>query len=162
MAIAFIGLGSNLGDRRSNLERAVSNLKASINVLARSSLYETEPIGRLDQPPFLNAVAKIQTSLSPKKLLALLLSVEEGLGRIRAVHWGPRTIDLDLLLYDDLIVQSPDLTLPHPEMTKRAFVLIPLSEVEPDLRLSGGKTPAEHLSTLAPPWGVNLIGGWKQ
>ncbi len=162
MAVAFIGLGSNLGDRRANLEQAVNKLMESIRVIGLSSIYETDPVGRSEQPPFLNAVIKVETDLPAEALLGLLFSVEKDLGRQRTLRWGPRTLDLDLLVYDDVVLDRPELTLPHPEMTNRAFVLVPLAEIEPNLRLPGGQTVAEHLANLAPPWGVNQIGGWTQ
>jgi 2-amino-4-hydroxy-6-hydroxymethyldihydropteridine diphosphokinase len=120
---AYIGLGSNLGDREANLRQALEHLAQTpeTSVVRASSLYDTEPIGLQDQPHFLNAVAQVDTQLSPRQLLWNLMLIERRLGRVRTQRWGPRTLDLDLLLYE----------LPHPEMTKRSFVLVPLVELEP-------------------------------
>lgn len=150
MPVAFIGLGSNLGDRQANLMAAVSRLglERSVRIVSLSSIYETKPVGRIEQPSFLNAVAKIETGLSPGELLDRMMTIENSLGRIRTVRWGPRTIDLDLLLYEDLILNSPGLILPHPEMTRRFFVLAPLAEIAPELKLPGGQTPAQCLAAL--------------
>ena len=130
---AFIGLGSNLGDREANLRQALEYLAQSpeTTVVRASSLYDTEPVGVEDQPHFLNAVAQIDTQLTPRQLLWNLMLVERRLGRVRAQRWGPRTIDLDLLLYEDEVLQEEDLELPHPELAKRSFVLVPLVELEP-------------------------------
>ena len=135
MAIAYLGLGSNLGDRQKQIERALDLLQqdGSVRIVSSSALYETEPVGVEDQPTFLNGAVKIATQRSPRSLLALLQSIERSLGRDRTVRWGPRRIDLDLLLYGDLQIQQPDLIVPHPELPNRAFVLIPLAEVAPDM-----------------------------
>ena len=114
-----------------------------------SSVIETEPWGRIDQPRFLNAVAEIETDLAPDDLLHRLLDVERGLGRVRGEKWGPRTIDLDLLLYGDLVLEEPELKVPHPELTRRSFVLVPLVELDPLLVHPGtGETLLHHLSRL--------------
>lgn len=135
MSVAYIGIGSNLGDRLSFFKRAIELLAVSpdIKVEIVSSLYETQPIGFKDQPLFLNAVIKLSTELSPKELFSLMQSVEKNLGRERRERWGPRTIDLDLLLYDDIVLMDQGLTVPHPRLTERMFVLVPLSEIAPDL-----------------------------
>ncbi|MBI4277335.1 MAG: biotin--[acetyl-CoA-carboxylase] ligase [Armatimonadetes bacterium] len=139
MTIAYLGLGGNLGHRRWHLEEAIRRLEASgaLRVVQRSSIYETAPVGREDQPPFLNLVVAVATDLDPHALLALLQRVETGLGRVRGTgveeRWGPRTIDLDVLLYGDLGVATEALVIPHPEMHRRAFVLVPLLEIAPDL-----------------------------
>lgn len=131
--IAYIALGSNLGDRTKNLDTALHYLPYyDIEVLDKSSYLETEPYGVTEQGKFLNAVISVRTTLDPKKLLGVLLTIERFMGRIRREHWGPRIIDLDLISYDDLIMNTRHLTLPHPEMTKRAFVLEPLKEIAPD------------------------------
>jgi len=138
MARAFIGLGSNLGDREETLRKAISRLQETpgLRVLRISSLRETDPEGFSDQPRFLNGVAELETDLDPRSLLQILLSIEQTLGRVRPPHLppgGPRTIDLDLLLYDRLTLNEPDLILPHPRMLQREFVLTPLAELAPEL-----------------------------
>jgi len=132
---AFIGLGSNLGDREANLRQALEHLALAPEtaVVRASSLYDTEPVGALDQPHFLNAVAQVETQLTPRQLLWNLMLIERRLGRVRTQRWGPRTLDLDLLLYEDLVIDEDDLQVPHPELTKRSFVLVPLVELEPML-----------------------------
>lgn len=131
---AFIGIGSNLGVPAENCEKAIRLLKATtdIEVVAQSSLYESEPVGKTDQNWFVNAVIAIRTTLTPEALLVAVLAIEKDLGRERREKWGPRIIDLDLLAYEDHVTSSNDLTLPHPEMTKRRFVLLPLSEFAGD------------------------------
>lgn len=130
-ATAYVGLGSNLGDRLQYLESAVTHLHArdGIRVTRCSSVYETAPVGLTEQPHFLNMAIELETSLSPESLLDVLLGVEHALGRVRTVRWGPRTIDLDLLLYDDVEMRTDRLELPHPRMAERAFVLVPLVEL---------------------------------
>lgn len=126
---AYIGLGSNVGDRAANLRKAVELLAAAGRVTKVSSFYCTEPVGMEDQEEFLNAVAAIETDLAPDKLLTLCQGIEQELGRNRDVRWGPRTIDLDILLHGDRVVQTADLTVPHPLMAERGFVLVPLCEI---------------------------------
>lgn len=138
MAIAYLSLGSNMGDRFRFLKRAVENLnKAGVDVLKSSSVYETSPVGYTDQPDFLNAVLKVRTFYSPYQLLSVVQKVEKDLGRKRDIRWGPRTIDVDILLYDNVSISEEHLTIPHPEMLKRAFVLVPLREICPDIALFG-------------------------
>jgi len=132
-AIAYVGLGSNLGDRRALIAGALDRLRPR----RVSSIVETEPWGVTDQPRFLNAVAEIETELAPGALLDRLLDLERDLGRVRAERWGPRTLDLDLLLYGDRQVSTPSLTLPHPRLHERRFVLEGLAELCPDLRVPG-------------------------
>ena len=127
---AYIGIGSNLGERLVHVDRALAALGELGTVLALSSLYRTQPWGRRNQPWFLNAVALLETEMAPLDLLESLLAIENGLGRARAQHWGPRTIDLDVLLYDDLEIAVPQLTLPHPRLRERAFALVPLAEID--------------------------------
>jgi 2-amino-4-hydroxy-6-hydroxymethyldihydropteridine diphosphokinase len=137
MPQALIGLGSNLGDRKAHLQIALDALAATegICVLAVSAFHETQPIGGPPgQEPFLNAGARLETSLPPETLLARLQEIELGLGRTRGTRWSPRTLDLDLLLYDDLIWNTPQLTVPHPRMAFRRFVLQPAVEIAPDMR----------------------------
>jgi 2-amino-4-hydroxy-6-hydroxymethyldihydropteridine diphosphokinase len=135
-AKALIALGGNVGDVRKTFKRAVAMLcdGDEVRLLARSSDYRTPPWGLADQPPFINAVIAVATSLSPRDLLARALKIERAFGRDRERErrWGPRTLDLDLLAYDDLVLHSPDLTLPHPRMFERAFVLVPLAQIAPD------------------------------
>jgi 2-amino-4-hydroxy-6-hydroxymethyldihydropteridine diphosphokinase len=134
-SIAYIGLGSNLGDREKNIEKAINLLKKTekTKVNKASSLYETEPQGYEKQNKFLNGALELETSLSPFELLKALQGIEKKLGRRRVIKWGPRTIDLDILLYDDLEIDEKDLKIPHPEMLKRTFVLVPLKEIAPHL-----------------------------
>ena len=129
---AYLGLGSNLGDREAHLRRAVSLLGAVGEITVLSSVYETEPWGLTEQPRFLNMACGILTSLSPQELLAHAQDVERRLGRVRAVRYGPRTIDVDILLYGDLVVDTPELQIPHPGIPERAFVLAPLGEIAPE------------------------------
>ncbi|WP_179223930.1 2-amino-4-hydroxy-6-hydroxymethyldihydropteridine diphosphokinase [Paenibacillus tyrfis] len=128
---AYIGLGSNIGDRERFMTEAVRLLQEHllIRVTGQSSLYETDPVGNTDQAPFLNMAIEVTTTLSPEQLLEQLMDTEQQLGRVRDIRWGPRTIDLDMLMYGDVRRQLPELTLPHPRMHERAFVLIPLIEV---------------------------------
>ena len=132
---AYIAIGSNLGDRRTYLEaglREVASLPSTC-LAAVSRAYETPPLGPVEQPDFLNAVFAIETSLAPAPLLAALLAAEKKHQRQRRIHWGPRTLDLDLLLYGERVVESAYLTLPHPHMHERSFVLVPLCEIAPRL-----------------------------
>lgn len=142
----FLGLGSNIGDREGNIRAAVAKLAAypGIRVERVSSLYATAPVGYTDQPEFLNAVAAVTTTLEPPALLAACLALERELGRERLIRWGPRTIDIDVLLYDDAVVASDELTLPHPRLLERCFVLVPLAEIAPAEHLPGGRTAAEE------------------
>jgi 2-amino-4-hydroxy-6-hydroxymethyldihydropteridine diphosphokinase len=142
---AYLGLGSNLGDRLGHLRGAVRLLGATdgIDVVRSSRVYETEPVGP-PQPAYLNAVIRIDTALAPRALLEACLAVEDALGRVRAERWGPRTIDVDILTYDERTVAEPDLVIPHPRMHERGFVLVPLGELDGDAELPGGR----RLSTL--------------
>jgi 2-amino-4-hydroxy-6-hydroxymethyldihydropteridine diphosphokinase len=146
--LAVIGLGANLGDREDTLRQALRLLgeRDAIQVTAVSSAYESAPWGPVEQPPFLNAAAALETSLGPRELLAVLLTVEAELGRVRDVRWGPRTCDLDLLLYGDETIDTPDLQVPHPRIDERRFVLDPLLELDPAARLPDGRA----LTDLAP------------
>lgn len=135
MAIAYIALGSNLGDKEKNLRRALLLLtQQGVEVVRVSSFLSTEPYGVTDQPQFLNAVACVRTSLAPLALLDVLLATELAMGRVRLRHWGERNIDLDLLLYEDVVLDLPRLRLPHPDMQNRDFVLLPLAEIAPELK----------------------------
>ncbi len=140
MPRAYVGLGSNLGDREHMIWGAIHMLafNPEVDIAAVSSIRETEPIGLLEQPPFLNAAAAVDTELDPRALLDLLLAVERELGRTRdGPRFGPRTIDLDLLLYGDEIVDEPGLAVPHPRLHERRFALEPLAELDPDLVVPG-------------------------
>ncbi len=158
---AYIGLGSNLGDRVAYLEAAVAELEnlAGVSVLSSSSVYETPPAGFLDQPHFLNAVVAVETELSPHELLQALRLIEDGHRRQRSIRWGPRTLDLDLLACGDRVVRTTDLTLPHPHLTERCFVLAPLCEIAPDLKHSvSGRPMSEYERQLECRGQVALAG----
>ena len=137
---AYLALGSNLGDRLENLREAVRLLGETdgIDIVRSSRIYETEPIGP-PQPAYLNAVIEIETTRSPHELLEAGLAVEDELGRLRVERWGPRTIDVDVLTYDEQVVDEPDLQIPHPRMHERGFVLVPLGELVADPMLPGGR-----------------------
>jgi 2-amino-4-hydroxy-6-hydroxymethyldihydropteridine diphosphokinase len=153
---AHVGLGSNLGDRMAALDAAVRALDADAHthVMAISQVYETAPVGGPEQGPYLNAVAVLETDRSPRDLLELLLATEDGLGRVRGERWGPRTLDLDLLLYDGPPIDLPELTVPHPRAKERAFVLVPLVDADPFARFPDGEAAVEALARLAPVSGV--------
>ncbi len=142
---AYIGLGSNLGDRRAMIAGALETLRPR----RVSSIQETDPVGRTDQPRFLNAVAEIETDLPPIELLGRLQEVERRLGRIRTHRWGPRTIDLDLLLYGDEEVRAESLSVPHPELHRRRFVLEGLAELCPDRAVPGLRRTVRELLEAA-------------
>ena len=150
-AAALIALGGNVGDVRSNFDRTVAMLcdGAGVRLVARSADYRTPPWGVTDQPPFINAAIAVATSLKPHDLFARILKVERALGRDRdhERRWGPRPIDIDLLAYDDLVQNDPDLTLPHPRLFERAFVLVPLAEIVAD-RVIAGIRVADALSRV--------------
>jgi 2-amino-4-hydroxy-6-hydroxymethyldihydropteridine diphosphokinase len=129
----YLALGSNLGDRRHNLEAAIAALPPAVRVLERSPLYETAPWGETDQPDFLNMVLKGETRLAPAALLARLKRIETDLGRLPTIRYGPRLIDLDILFYDSLVLSTPELTIPHPRLHERAFVLVPLADLAANL-----------------------------
>ncbi|MGI4789191.1 MAG: 2-amino-4-hydroxy-6-hydroxymethyldihydropteridine diphosphokinase [Janthinobacterium lividum] len=150
IATAYIGLGSNLGDRETHLETALSELRSlpTMKVTQVSSVYETAPVGLTDQPDFLNMVAEIQTSLSPLALLSALLHIENKIGRVRTIRWGPRVIDLDLLLFGHQEIALPELTVPHPRLRERAFAMIPLSEIAPELMLPGDEKTASEIAKI--------------
>jgi 2-amino-4-hydroxy-6-hydroxymethyldihydropteridine diphosphokinase len=133
LIITYISIGSNVGDKQVNCRKAIDHLVELGRVISVSSLYYTEPVGYKEQEDFINAVAAVETSCSPSELLSRCHSIEDRLGRRRTVRWGPRTIDLDILLYGDLVMNQPDLVIPHPLMTRRKFVLAPLSEINPEV-----------------------------
>ncbi len=131
--VAFLSLGSNIGDREDYLARAVESLEATERVVAVSTVYETEPVGGVEQDPFLNIVAKIETALAPEALLDCCHEIEQEAKRVREIRWGPRTLDVDILLYGDRRIETATLVVPHPRMTERNFVMAPLLELDPTL-----------------------------
>jgi 2-amino-4-hydroxy-6-hydroxymethyldihydropteridine diphosphokinase len=131
----YLSLGSNLGDREKNLARAMEELeKRAVRILRRSSIYETEPVEIREQAWFLNCAIEVETDLQPQQFMSALLEIELQLGRRREIKYGPRIIDLDILLQGDTVVNAPQLTIPHPKMAERRFVLVPLAEIAPDLQ----------------------------
>ena len=163
MPDVFLGLGANLGDPGESLKEALRRLTPAVTLERVSSVYLTDPVGLREQPRFLNAVVRGRTSLSPRELLEFMEGVERAMGRQRDIVFGPRTIDLDLLLFGDVTCAAPDLTLPHPRMAERRFVLIPLAEIAPHTRLvPGGPTVVELLAHLPDTDGVELVelAGW--
>jgi 2-amino-4-hydroxy-6-hydroxymethyldihydropteridine diphosphokinase len=159
--LGYLGLGSNVGERESQLSRAIEHLRAhGVAVEAASSLYETEPVGEvLDQPDFLNAALRIKTTLSPDQLLDLCKEIEAQQGReLGGPRHGPRPIDIDLLLLGDIEMSTERLTLPHPEVTSRRFVLEPLLEIDRDLRLPDGTSLDGALAALGPGQRVTRVG----
>jgi 2-amino-4-hydroxy-6-hydroxymethyldihydropteridine diphosphokinase len=158
-ARAFVGIGANLGDSKANVRRAIEvlGIAADTRVIATSSLYRTAPVGRLDQPDFVNAVVELETRLDPGALLDKLLSIEKEFGRERSTPNAPRILDLDLLIYDDQYCETEHLTLPHPRMSERAFVLVPLVEIAADIPV-GALGTAEALLSAISTDGVERIG----
>ncbi|HXF97304.1 MAG TPA: 2-amino-4-hydroxy-6-hydroxymethyldihydropteridine diphosphokinase [Gaiellaceae bacterium] len=151
MPRAYVGLGANLGDRAGTIRRALELLGArkGIEVVAVSRLRETDPVGVVDQPRFLNGAAAVETELCPRELLEELLAVERALGRVRdGTRWGPRTIDLDLLLYGGETVEEPGLRVPHPRLHERRFALEPLAELDPELEVPGRGRVLDLLARL--------------
>jgi 2-amino-4-hydroxy-6-hydroxymethyldihydropteridine diphosphokinase len=142
---AYLALGSNLGDRLEHLRAATSRLDATegIDVVRSSRIYETDPVGP-PQPAYLNAVIAVDTTLEPRELLEACRGVEDALGRVRVERWGPRTIDVDILVYDERTVAEPGLEIPHPRMHERGFVLVPLGELDADAMLPGGRRLSTH------------------
>lgn len=160
MAEIAIGLGSNLGDRLGYLTEAVHRLSAFLAEPRMSTVYETEPVGYAGQPPYLNAVVVGITNLEPLAVLHQLQQIETDLRRVRSFRNAPRTIDLDLLLYDDVVRDTPQLTIPHPRMHERFFVLVPLVELKPAWRLPGlGQTVRELVTSLGAPIGMTPVHG---
>ena len=155
----FLGLGSNIGDRFAHLNRAVALLDGTdgITVEDISSVYQTAPVGP-EQEDFYNVAVRVLTDKSPARLLQVCQRIEDELGRVRTVRWGPRTIDVDILLYGDRVLDDPKLTVPHPRLTERAFALVPLIEVAPGWRLPDGRSLASCIVALAPIDGVDAIG----
>ena len=145
MTRAYVGVGANLGDREATIRSALDALPG---VVAVSALRETDPVGVVEQPPFLNGAVALETDLAPRDLLDVLLSVERGLGRERRERWGPRTIDLDLLLYGDETIDEPGLTVPHPRLHERRFALEPLLDLDPELAIPGRGRVSDLLAGL--------------
>jgi 2-amino-4-hydroxy-6-hydroxymethyldihydropteridine diphosphokinase len=145
MTRAYVGVGANLGDREATIRAALEALPGLVGV---SKLRETDPVGVVDQPPFLNAAAALETELTPRELLDTLLAVERELGRERRERWGPRTIDLDLLLYGDETIDEPGLTVPHPRLHERRFALEPLLDLDPELAIPGRGRVTDVLAGL--------------
>lgn len=154
----YLGLGSNIGDRGANLRAALSRLAEFVRIARVSPVYETEPLLVEDQPLFLNLVCAGLTLLSPLDLLHALKRIERELGRVSGLRYGPRLIDIDLLLYDDLILTTPELTIPHPAMLERAFVLVPLAEIAPDARHPVAGQSIRNLALRLDTRGVRLLG----
>lgn len=151
----YLGLGSNMGNRQANLEKALELLSQRLRVEKTSPIYDTEPIGNTNQPRFLNLVCQIYTRLAPTELLALAKGIESKLGRIPGKVNAPRPIDIDILFYDDQVVETPELIIPHLRLTERAFVLVPLAEIAPDLiHPVNGKSVKELLKELTEGQGV--------
>ncbi|KUO50756.1 MAG: hypothetical protein APF76_15790 [Desulfitibacter sp. BRH_c19] len=147
----FLGLGSNIGNRKEYLERAINALKDNpdITVKAASSIYETEPFGGVEQNSFLNMVIKIETALKPNQLLQTTMTIEKDLDRVRTIRWGPRTVDIDILLYGDEVIKTKELTIPHMGLKERAFVLVPLLEIAPDIKLLTGEYLKDFLKNIS-------------
>ncbi|WP_075979849.1 2-amino-4-hydroxy-6-hydroxymethyldihydropteridine diphosphokinase [Bacillus massilinigeriensis] len=159
---AYIALGSNIGDRYENLRQAINELATNneIHLENTSSIYETDPVGYEDQDQFLNMVIKVNTSLKPMELLMVCQEIEKKLGRKREIHWGPRTIDLDILLYNQENIEAENLMIPHPRMTERAFVIIPLLEIDPDIYVPKMNQSLQYyLNVIPAKEGVRI---WKQ
>jgi 2-amino-4-hydroxy-6-hydroxymethyldihydropteridine diphosphokinase len=150
VTLAYVGIGANLGPREETLRRAVDLLARAdgVEVVGVSELRETDPVGVVDQPPFLNGAVSVETTLSPRALLDLLLEVERSLGRVRGERWGPRVVDLDLLVYGIEVLDEPGLHVPHPRLHERRFALEPLAEMNPELEIPGRGTVSALLAAL--------------
>jgi 2-amino-4-hydroxy-6-hydroxymethyldihydropteridine diphosphokinase len=150
VTLAYVGIGANLGPREETLRRAVALLGSAdgVEVVAVSELRETEPVGVVDQPPFLNGAVSLKTTRSPRALLDLLLEIERSLGRVRGERWGPRVVDLDLLVYGNEVVDEPGLRVPHPRLHERRFALEPLADLNPELEIPGRGNVSALLAAL--------------
>ena len=153
-----LALGTNLGDRHANLRAAVERLAQAGTVIAASGIYETAPWGVTDQPYFYNMAVIIQTGLEPQALLAELKQIEKDLGRTAAIRYGPRVIDIDILLYDTLRLDAPGLTIPHSKLQERAFVLLPLAEIAAEEHVPGLNSTVAQLAAAVSPEGVTRVG----
>jgi 2-amino-4-hydroxy-6-hydroxymethyldihydropteridine diphosphokinase len=149
---AYIALGANLGDRELNLKVALDSLAAvsRLRLTRISAIYETDPVGGPEQSQYLNACAALETRLLPTEMLMIMQEIENNMGRVRKEHWGPRVIDLDLLVFNNVFMNTPLLQLPHPRMTERDFVLIPLADIAPDLIITGLNQPVSSLLAARP------------
>ena len=155
LVTVYLGLGSNMGNRQDNLDRALDLLSQRLRTGKVSSIYDTEPIGNVNQPRFLNLVCQVYTRLAPRELLTLARGIELKLGRVLGKSNAPRPIDIDILFYGDLVIETPELVIPHPRLTERAFVLVPLDEIAPDLvHPVSGKTVKELMSAVTEVQGV--------
>lgn len=162
MTRAYISLGSNMGDKVASLKQAVELLQAHehIQVIRVSSIYDTDPVGYEDQDVFMNIVAEVETELTGEELLTVCQSIEQELKRVRVVRWGPRTMDLDIILYGDEVIDTPILTVPHPRMHERAFVLVPLVELNAEVIHPVHRKSAEELLSENGHEGVRLFEKW--
>lgn len=158
--VSYLALGSNQGKREEHLADALQKIgkDSKISIITSSSIYETDPVGVTDQPSFLNMVVKVQTSLAPIELLKFTRKIEQSGGREEKGTWGPRTIDVDILLYNNENINLESLQIPHPRMLERGFVLIPLKELEPDLRLTDSRSIDNYINQLTDKEGVRI---WK-
>jgi len=158
--VVYLGLGSNMGNRQDNLDKAIGFLSQRLRVGKVSSVYETEPVGNPNQPRFLNLVCQVYTTLAPRELLNLAKGIESKLGRVPSQSNAPRPIDIDILFYGDQVIETPELVIPHPRLVERAFVLVPLAEIAPDLRHPVIDKPIEELLRVTGTQGV-LKFEWK-
>ena len=157
--IIYLSLGSNLGDREANLESVFEELPPAIEVIVRSSIYQTEPWGFKDQPDFLNMVVQGETELSPRELLSYLKKIEKKIGRKPSFNYGPRLVDIDILFYGKKVVDEVHLTIPHKRIPERVFVLVPLMEIDPDLRFPDSNQTISDLVSSIDTSGVSLYKG---
>jgi 2-amino-4-hydroxy-6-hydroxymethyldihydropteridine diphosphokinase len=150
VTVAYVGLGANLGPREVTLQRAVELLTEAegVDVVAQSQLRETDPVGVVDQPRFLNGAVQVETALTPRALLDTLLEIERALGRVREERWGPRAVDLDLLVYGDVVVDEPGLRVPHPRLHERLFALEPLADLDSELEIPGRGQVSDLIAAL--------------